>query len=59
LRRALEACERARTATTNGISAEYVAIDLREGLRAFGQMLGEIDIEDVLDSVFSQFCIGK
>ena len=59
LRRALELFERAQTALSEGLSAEYVAIDLDEALRAVGEVIGVVDAEQILDSVFSQFCIGK
>jgi tRNA modification GTPase len=59
LRRTLELCDRARTALGEGLSAEYVAIDLDQALRAVGEVIGVVDVEQILDSVFSQFCIGK
>jgi tRNA modification GTPase len=59
LRRALESCDRARAALTNGFSPEYVAVDLDQALRALGEVIGVVDVEQILDSVFSQFCIGK
>lgn len=59
LRRAAEACERATTAMANSISPEYVAVDLNQALRALGEILGTVDVEQILDSVFGQFCIGK
>src|ERR1041385_394899 len=59
LRRALESCDRARSALGQGISQEYVAVDLDQGLRAVGEVIGVVDVEQILDSVFSQFCIGK
>jgi tRNA modification GTPase len=59
LRRALEACDRARTAGGQGLSPEYTAIDVNEALRAVGEVIGLVDVEQILDSVFSQFCIGK
>jgi tRNA modification GTPase len=59
LRRALELCDRARTALNDGLSPEYVAVDLDEALRALGEVIGIVDVEQILDSVFSQFCIGK
>ncbi len=59
LRRALESCDQARTALRQKISAEYVAVDLDEALRALGEVIGVVDVEQILDSVFSQFCIGK
>lgn len=59
LRRALEACERARAALSNGLAPEYIAVDLKDALRALGEVLGTVNVEQILDSVFSQFCIGK
>jgi tRNA modification GTPase len=59
LRRALECCDRARTALGEGLSEEYVAVDLDQALRAVGEVIGIVDVEQILDSVFSQFCIGK
>ena len=59
LRRALESCDRATTAQAQGLSPEYAAIHLDEALRAVGEVIGAVDVEQILDSVFSQFCIGK
>jgi tRNA modification GTPase len=59
LRRALEACDRAQGALGDGLSGEYVAVDLDEALRSIGEIIGVVDMEQILDSVFSQFCIGK
>jgi tRNA modification GTPase len=59
LRRALESCDRAQTSLGEGLSAEYVAVDLDEALRSIGEVIGIVDVELILDSVFSQFCIGK
>jgi tRNA modification GTPase len=59
LRRALESCDRARAAMGEGLSQEYMAVDLDQALRALGEVIGIVDVEQILDSVFSQFCIGK
>ena len=59
LRRALESCDRARAALGKTLSAEYVAVDLNDALRAVGEVIGAVDVEKILDSVFGQFCIGK
>jgi tRNA modification GTPase len=59
LRRALESCDGARSALGQGLSQEYVAVDLDQGLRAVGEVIGVVDVEQILDSVFNQFCIGK
>jgi tRNA modification GTPase len=55
----LESCDRAQTALTDGLSGEYVAIDLDQALGAVGEVIGVVDVEHILDSVFSQFCLGK
>lgn len=59
LRRASEACNRARATMEEGIAPEYVAVDLNDALRAIGEVIGAVDVEQILDSVFTQFCIGK
>jgi tRNA modification GTPase len=42
-----------------GLPFEIVAADLQEGLEALGEIVGETTNEEVLDRIFSQFCIGK
>jgi tRNA modification GTPase len=59
LRRALESCDRSTAAQAEGLSSEYAAIHLNEALCAIGEVIGVVDVERILDSVFSQFCIGK
>ncbi|HUA38635.1 MAG TPA: tRNA uridine-5-carboxymethylaminomethyl(34) synthesis GTPase MnmE [Candidatus Sulfopaludibacter sp.] len=61
-----EALNRARTATQRAIDAlrgdatlELVALDLRIAVNAVGEIVGKTATEDLLDSIFSQFCIGK
>jgi len=39
--------------------AELRAEDLRLALRALGRITGEVGVEDILDALFAQFCIGK
>ncbi len=59
LRRALQSCERARQALNQQMGPEYITLDLEDALHALGEMIGTVDVEQILDSVFSQFCIGK
>ena len=39
--------------------SELVAEEFRAAAAALGRITGHVDIEDILDSVFSRFCIGK
>jgi tRNA modification GTPase len=59
LRRALTACDRARSSITDDVGVEYVAVDLRAALNAVGEVVRPADSEDILDQVFNEFCIGK
>jgi tRNA modification GTPase len=61
-----EALNRARIATQRTIEAlrdnltlELVAMDLHIAVNAVGEIVGKTATEDLLDSIFSQFCIGK
>jgi len=42
-----------------GISGDFIAMDIRRALTFLGEITGEISSEDLLDSIFSRFCIGK
>lgn len=53
----IEALDRALN--LEGQAPELVAEDLRLAARSLGQIIGRVDMEDVLDRLFSQFCIGK
>lgn len=50
---------RAEAALKAGRDAELVAEDLRLAARALGRLTGRVDVEDLLDVIFRDFCIGK
>jgi tRNA modification GTPase len=58
-RHALEQAVAALTRSLNEEEAELMAEDLRLTLREIGRVTGRVDIEDLLDVVFRDFCIGK
>ena len=60
-RHALEEAARSLEAAlaTPGDRPELLAEDLRLALRALGRITGRVDVEDLLDVVFRDFCIGK
>lgn len=43
----------------NNLSPELVAVDLQAALYCLGELTGETTTEDILDTIFSSFCIGK
>jgi tRNA modification GTPase len=53
---ALETC---RESLLRNDAPELSAFEAREALQALGEVVGHVDIEEVLDVVFSSFCIGK
>ncbi len=59
LKFALKNINTALHAIKNNLSFEFVAIDLRELLDNLGLIIGERVTEDILDEIFSKFCIGK
>ncbi len=50
---------RALDAVEKEMPEELIAFDLKEGLKSIGDITGETTGEDVLDRIFSNFCIGK
>ena len=59
LRRGREGLERTMTALRTGIPIDLAAFDLRLAVNAIGEVVGKTTTEDILDSIFSQFCLGK
>jgi len=59
LGRALTCFRDAATRIRENAPAEIVALELSSGLDALGEITGVTSTEEVLDSIFSQFCLGK
>ena len=62
-RAALEDCvaalDRAREGAAGNQDMEMIAEDMRFAAQALGRITGRIDVEDLLDKIFKDFCIGK
>ena len=43
----------------SGITGDFIAMDIRQALHYLGEITGEISTDDLLDSIFTRFCIGK
>jgi tRNA modification GTPase len=59
LRRALAFLEAALAALAQGRSEEFLAVDVRGALGALDELIGGVTTDDVLNAIFSRFCIGK
>jgi tRNA modification GTPase len=40
-------------------SGEFISVDLRNAESALGEIIGKVTTDDILNNIFSQFCIGK
>ncbi|MGI5916682.1 MAG: tRNA uridine-5-carboxymethylaminomethyl(34) synthesis GTPase MnmE [Anaerolineae bacterium] len=58
-RRALTHVRDALEADATGMPADMISIDVTEAIDALGEVTGETATEDLLDTIFSNFCIGK
>ena len=59
LNRARQSTHQAAAALAADATLELVAMDLRIAANAVGEIVGKTTTDDLLDSIFSQFCIGK
>ena len=59
LKSAGEALQSARIALANNLSSELISEDIRQVLHHLGEITGEITSTDILNSIFTKFCIGK
>jgi tRNA modification GTPase len=57
--RALAALERYRRAAATGVSADLLAVDVADALEALGEITGEVTSAEILERMFSSFCVGK
>ncbi len=54
-----EALDRVLSGLDQGITGDFVAMDIRQSLHYLGEITGTITTDDLLDNIFSKFCIGK
>jgi len=59
LKQAREALTKASAAISQGAPGEIVSFEIDESLGALSSIIGETTAQDILDQIFSQFCIGK
>ncbi len=56
---ALETLKGVVQGLTTSVAPDLLTIDIQEALERLGNIIGESTTEDILDRIFSQFCIGK
>jgi tRNA modification GTPase len=54
-----ESLERVLKGMSEGITGDFLAMDIRQSLHYLGEITGTITTDDLLDNIFSKFCIGK
>ncbi len=57
--RALDAIRRVEQGLQEQLSGEFLSMDLQDCLTALGEITGQITSQEVLNNIFSKFCIGK
>ncbi len=57
--RAEKNIKNAELSLKKGMSQEFVAMDLRGALDALGEITGQTTADDILNHIFSEFCVGK
>ncbi len=59
LKRAIVAVGQTLDSVEAGVSMDLLALDLQDALAALGEITGEVTSEDILETMFSHFCVGK
>jgi len=59
VQRALDSLTNADSTITQGLPADFLSIDIRSALSALGELTGQTATDDIINEIFSKFCIGK
>lgn len=59
LQQTFDALQRVLEGMGQGITGDFLAMDIRQSLHYLGEITGTITTDDLLDNIFSRFCIGK
>jgi tRNA modification GTPase len=59
LSKSVESLRNSLSSIENRLSGEFIALDIRNSALNLGEIIGEVTSEDVLNNIFSKFCIGK
>jgi tRNA modification GTPase len=59
LQQTYDALQRVLEGMDQGVTGDFLAMDIRQALHFLGEITGTITTEDLLGNIFSKFCIGK
>lgn len=59
LKKAKSHLEGARISIEEKLTGEFIAVDLRNAENALGEIIGKVTSDEILNNIFSKFCIGK
>lgn len=59
LERVVYSLDKAVESIDSGMSGEFISVDLRNAINHLGEITGEFTNDEILDYIFSKFCIGK
>ena len=59
LQNSYESLDAVLNGMASGVTTDFVAMDIRRALHHLGSITGEVSTDDLLDTIFSKFCIGK
>lgn len=59
LQKTEEALNRVLGGIDNPVTSDFLALDIKQALHYLGEIVGSVTTDDLLDNIFSKFCIGK
>ncbi|QQT62104.1 tRNA uridine-5-carboxymethylaminomethyl(34) synthesis GTPase MnmE [Sphingobacterium multivorum] len=59
LQKTADSLERVIYGINNPVTSDFLAMDIRQALYHLGEITGSVSTDDLLDNIFSKFCIGK
>ncbi|RKE55525.1 tRNA uridine-5-carboxymethylaminomethyl(34) synthesis GTPase MnmE [Sphingobacterium detergens] len=59
LQKTSDSLERVLFGIDNPVTSDFLAMDIRQALYHLGEITGSVSTDDLLDNIFSKFCIGK
>lgn len=59
LQRTREALDRVVDGLNNPVTSDFLALDIKQALYYLGEITGQVTTDDLLENIFSKFCIGK